>query len=249
MSTNTAISVEHLHVSYNGVEAIRDVSFDLDTGNLVGVIGPNGAGKSTLLKALLHLIPRDRGDITFLGRPIKELRKQIAYVPQRSEIDWHFPITVLDTVLLGTYPALGWFRRPAKAQREWAYSCLEQVGMADFHKRQIGELSGGQQQRVFLARALAQKPDLFFLDEPFVGVDLTSEQTIVTILKEQQAKDKTIVVVHHDLSKASDYFNKLLLINRELVGFGEVKDVFRPEVMARAYRGEFSFMRELGVSI
>ncbi|WP_020616077.1 metal ABC transporter ATP-binding protein [Paenibacillus daejeonensis] len=248
MST-AAISVEHLHVSYNGVEAIRDVSFDLGTGNLVGIIGPNGAGKSTLLKAMLHLIPRDRGEISFLGQSIKALRKQIAYVPQRSEIDWNFPITVLDTVLLGTYPTLGWFRRPGKRQRERAYSCLEQVGMADFQNRQIGELSGGQQQRVFLARALAQQPELFFLDEPFVGVDLTSEQTIIAILKEQQANGKTVVVVHHDLSKANDYFNKLLLINRELVSFGEVQDVFRPEIMSQAYRGEFSFMRELGVSI
>ncbi|GBF73314.1 manganese transporter [Paenibacillus sp. 598K] len=248
-ATTIAISVEHLHVSYNGVEAIRDVSFELDAGNLVGIIGPNGAGKSTLLKALLHLIPRDRGEIAFLGRPIRELRQRIAYVPQRSEIDWHFPITVLDTVLLGTYPMLGWFRRPGKRERDWAADCLEQVGMADFRNRQIGELSGGQQQRVFLARALAQQPELFFLDEPFVGVDLVSEQTIVQILKEQQARGKTIVVVHHDLSKANDYFNKLLLINRELVGFGEVDEVFRPEVMSQAYRGEFSFMRELGVSI
>lgn len=246
---NTAISVQNLHVSYYGNEAVKNVSFSLYPGNLVGVIGPNGAGKSTLLKALLHLIPKDRGDISFFDKSIKEIRKVIAYVPQRNDIDWNFPISVLDTVVIGTYPGMGWFRKPKKSHKEWAMHCLKEVGMDSFYKRQIGELSGGQQQRVFLARALAQKPEIFFLDEPFVGVDLTSEETIVNILKQQKQLGKTIVVVHHDLSKATDYFNKLLLINRELVSFGEVDEVFRPEILAKAYRGEFSFLKELGVSV
>ncbi|MFD0871380.1 ABC transporter ATP-binding protein [Chlamydia abortus] len=246
---SAAITVEHLYVSYHGNEAIKDVSFSLAPGNLVGVIGPNGAGKSTLLKALLDLIPKDKGNITYFDKSIAEIRKQIAYVPQRNDIDWTFPITVLDTVLLGTYPKLGLFRRPKKEQREWAYQCLERVGMEAFSRRQIGELSGGQQQRVFLARALAQQSEIFFLDEPFVGVDLASEETIIAILKQLKDSGKTIIVVHHDLNKASAYFNQLILLNRELISFGPVEDVFRPDILARAYRGEFSFMKELGVGL
>ncbi|WP_213581888.1 metal ABC transporter ATP-binding protein [Paenibacillus sp. J2TS4] len=245
----SAISVQHLYVSYHGNEAIKDISFTLAPGNLVGIIGPNGAGKSTLLKALLNLIPRDKGDVTFFDRTIAEIRKQIAYVPQRNDIDWTFPITVLDTVLLGTYPKLGLFKRPKKSDRDWSYHCLERVGMEAFSQRQIGELSGGQQQRVFLARALAQQSEIFFLDEPFVGVDLASEETIISILKHLKESGKTIIVVHHDLNKASSYFNQLILLNRELVGFGPVEDVFRPDILAKAYRGEFSFMKELGVSL
>ncbi|WP_010270621.1 metal ABC transporter ATP-binding protein [Paenibacillus senegalensis] len=246
---SSAVSVQNLHVSYYGNEAVRNVSFSLYPGNLVGIIGPNGAGKSTLLKALLDLVPRDRGEISFFDQSIKAIRKRIAYVPQRNDIDWNFPISVLDTVVLGTYPGLGWFRKPKKSHKEWALHCLREVGMDALSHRQIGELSGGQQQRVFLARALAQQPDIFFLDEPFVGVDAASEETIVSILKQQKDSGKTIVVVHHDLSKATDYFNQLILINRELVSFGEAREVFRPEVLAKAYSGEFSFLKELGVSV
>lgn len=244
-----AISVKHLNVSYHGDEAVRDISFSLETGNLVGVIGPNGAGKSTLLKALLNLIPKDKGDIQIFDHAVKDIRKKIAYVPQRSEIDWDFPITVLDAVLIGTYPNLKLFQRPGKQEKAWAYQCLEKVGMTEFSNRQIGELSGGQQQRVFLARALAQKPDMYFLDEPFVGVDLGSEETIIQILKELRNSGKTVVVVHHDLMKASTYFNKLILLNRELIGFGSVEEVFRPDLLAKAYKGHFAFMEQLGVSV
>lgn len=244
-----AISIKDLHVSYFGNEAVTGVSLSVNTGNLVGIIGPNGAGKSTFLKAMLNLIPKDKGAVTVLGKPITEVRKSIAYVPQRNDIDWDFPITVLDAVLIGTYPHLKLFRRPKKKDKEWAMECLQRVGMQEFSKRQIGELSGGQQQRVFLARALAQKADLFFLDEPFVGVDVSSEETIVNILKELCRQGKTVIVVHHDLSKANDYFNQLILLNKELISFGTVEEVFKPDVIAKAYQGQFAFMNEIGVSL
>lgn len=237
-----AILVKNLFVSYHGNEALNNVSFSVNEGNLVGIIGPNGAGKSTLLKALLNLISRDQGDVQILGKTIKEMRTKIAYVPQRSNIDWDFPITVIDTVLIGTYPNLGVFKRPKKSDKAWALECLDKVGMADYRHRQIGELSGGQQQRVFLARALAQKPAMYFLDEPFVGVDVTSEETIISILKELRDNGKTVVVVHHDLSKASDYFNELILLNKDLIEYGAVEKVFNPEVLGKAYSNQFPAM-------
>lgn len=245
----SAMSVQNLYVSYHGNEAIQNVSFSIEPNNLVGIIGPNGAGKSTLLKALLGLIPKDNGEIKIFGKAIKDTRKRIAYVPQRSDIDWDFPITVLDTVLLGTYPKLGVFHRPKKKEKAWAYDCLEKVGMHDYSKRQIGELSGGQQQRVFLARALAQQADLFFLDEPFVGIDVTSEETIINILKELRDAGKTVMVVHHDLSKARAYFNELILLNKELIDCGPVEQVFRPEVMSKAYKAQFALLGEIGVGV
>lgn len=242
-----ALKVESLYVSYHGNEAVQNVNFSIGKGNLVGIIGPNGAGKSTLLKALLNLIPKDKGEIQIHGKAFNELRKSVAYVPQRSNIDWDFPITVLDTVLIGTYPKLGLFKRPKKNEKEWAFQCLQRVGMEEFSHRQIGELSGGQQQRVFLARALAQEAEIYFLDEPFVGIDLSSEETIITILKELKNSGKTILVVHHDLSKVSDYFDQLILLNKELVGYGDVEQVLRPEVLSKAYSGQFSFLEKLGV--
>ena len=243
----TAISVKELYVSYYGSEALKNVSFTVDEGKLVGIIGPNGAGKSTLLKAILNLIQKERGEVAILGKTIKEMRTKVAYVPQRSSIDWDFPITVFDTVLLGTYPNLGLFKRPKKTDKAFAHECLEKVGMTEFRNRQIGELSGGQQQRVFLARALAQKPEIYFLDEPFVGVDVTSEETIISILKQLRDIGKTVVVVHHDLSKATDYFNELILLNKELIDFGVVDKVIRPEVLNRAYNNQFSSLTNVEV--
>lgn len=238
----TALSVNKIFVSYNGDEALKDISFTVEKGKLVGIIGPNGAGKSTLMKAMLNLVKKDAGTIEIFGKSIKEMRTKVAYVPQRSNIDWDFPITVMDTVLIGTYPKLGVFKRPKKEHKSWAMECLEKVGMTQFHNRQIGELSGGQQQRVFLARALAQQPELYFLDEPFVGVDVTSEEMIVSILKELRNKGKTVIVVHHDLSKASAYFNELILINKELIEHGIVEKVFQPEILNKAYTNQFTPM-------
>src|SRR5690625_2173005 len=166
-----SVVLRNLHVSYYGKEVVRDISFSFDAGRLIGIIGPNGAGKSTLMQAILGLIPKDKGEVSFQGQTIKDVRKKIAYVPQRNNIDWDFPIIVRDTVLLGTYPGLKVFRRPGKLEKKLAFDCLKQVGMEEFSNRQIGELSGGQQQRVFLARALAQQAEYFFLDEPFGGID------------------------------------------------------------------------------
>lgn len=243
------IDVRNFHVSYYGNEVVTDINFSVGSGKLIGVVGPNGAGKSTLMKAILGLIPRDKGEVTFHGQTIKEVQKKVAYVPQRSDIDWDFPILVRDTVLLGTYPSLGLFKRPKKADKQFALDCLEQVGMKDFSDRQIGELSGGQQQRVFLARALAQKAEFFFLDEPFVGIDVSSEQVIIRILKQLRDQGKTIFVVHHDLSKVETYFDDLILINKELYGAGSVESVFQPEKMNQCYNMNIGLNTGLGVGV
>ncbi|MCG7335589.1 metal ABC transporter ATP-binding protein [Sporosarcina sp. ACRSM] len=240
-----AITVSDLHVSYYGKEVLHNIGFTIPEGRSVGIIGPNGAGKSTLLKSILNLISKDKGEISILGASLKEVRKRIAYVPQRSTIDWDFPITVKDTVLIGTYPTIGVLKRPGKREKEWALKCLEKVDMIEFQDRQIGELSGGQQQRVFLARALAQRADLFLLDEPFVGIDVTSEEMIVKILKELRDEGKTILVVHHDLNKAEKYFDELLLLNKELIAAGSVKEVYTPRTIAQAYGSQLSFLDEV----
>lgn len=244
-----SIEVRHLHVSYYGDEVVRNVSFSFDNGNIIGIIGPNGAGKSTLMKAILGLISKDKGEVSFRGKPIKQVRKKIAYVPQRNNIDWDFPIIVRDTVLLGTYPGLKLFHRPGKAERTLAQNCLQQVGMEDFGNRQIGELSGGQQQRVFLARALAQQADYFFLDEPFVGIDAASEKTMINILKDLRDAGKTVFVVHHDLSTIEDYFDELVLINKELIESGPVQKVFKPELMNKAYMIDVPMLNKLGAGV
>ncbi|UTW05826.1 metal ABC transporter ATP-binding protein [Pseudomonas benzenivorans] len=234
---NQALRVENLSVSYAGHPAVQNASLCIEEGLLVGIVGPNGAGKSTLLKALLELIPSDHGRVEIFGRPLRHARRNVAYVPQRSEIDWQFPISVLDTVVLGTYPNLGWFNKPGRQERQRALECLRRVGMQDFALRQIGELSGGQQQRVFLARALVQHADLYLLDEPFVGIDALSERTIIGILKSLRDAGKTVLVVHHDLSKATEYFDRLVLINQRILDYGDAAEVCRPDILAKAYLG------------
>lgn len=246
---NKSIEVSHLHVSYYGNEVVKDVSFSFNHGNIIGIIGPNGAGKSTLMKAILGLISKDKGEISFKGKPIKQVRKKIAYVPQRNNIDWDFPIIVQDTVLLGTYPGLKLFQRPGKEEKKLVQTCLKQVGMEEFSTRQIGELSGGQQQRVFLARALAQDAEYFFLDEPFVGIDAASEKTIIKILKDLRDAGKTVFVVHHDLSTIEDYFDELVLINKELIESGPVQKVFKPELMNKAYMIDLPNFHKIGAGI
>src|SRR5690625_4792072 len=244
-----AITVEQLHVSYYGKIVIDNVSFSFPKGHLIGIIGPNGAGKSTLIKAILQLIPRDYGTVHFQGEPLKKVQKRIAYVPQRSDIDFDFPISVFDTVLLGTYPHLKLFQRPGKKEKAKAIESLEKVGMRHYSRSQIGELSGGQQQRVFLARALAQGAEYFFLDEPFVGVDATSERVMIDILKQLKESGKTIFVVHHDLAKVSSYFDQLLLLNRKLVEKGSVEEVFKRDVLQKTYEHQFPVFDELGVKV
>ena len=241
------ISVKNVSVSYFGNQVLDNISFTFTSGKLIGILGPNGAGKSTLMKAMLGLIPKDKGTVEINSKPMSNFRKNIAYVPQRSNIDWNFPIKVLDAVIIGTYPKLGLLRRPKKEHKEWAMKCLEKVGMQDFSNSQIGELSGGQQQRVFLARALAQNADFFFLDEPFVGIDVSSEEVIIDILKQLQNEGKIVFVVHHDLTKVKNYFDELILINKQLIDAGPVQKVFQADNMTRAYERPVTMLDDLEV--
>jgi manganese transport system ATP-binding protein len=233
------IRVERLSVNYGGQHALKNISFSFQRGQLVGIIGPNGAGKSTLIKAIMGL-ERFSGNVKLFGNSIKDMRKNISYVPQRSAIDFDFPALVEDVVLMGRYAFIPWYKKAGLKDKEIAREALAQVGMTEFAKRQIGQLSGGQQQRVFIARALAQQADLFFLDEPFVGIDAKSEDIIVNLLRQLQQQGKTIFVVHHDLSKVEKYFDQLLLLNQELVGAGKVKDVYKPELLTEAYKGSIT---------
>ncbi len=237
-----AINIQNLHVSYGDNEVLKNITLSVNTGKLVGILGPNGSGKSTFIKAILGLVPTDQGKIEILGKPLNQVRKDIGYKPQNSNIDWNFPILVKDTVLLGTYPKLGLFKRPTKKEKDWAMECLVKVGMQKYADRQIGELSGGQQQRVFLARALAQEAECFFLDEPFVGIDVSSEDVIINILKELRNQGKTVFVVHHDLMKVEDYFDELIVVNKELIGAGPVDVIFRPGIMQKAYQDPLSMI-------
>lgn len=222
-----AVEAEELNINYGKMSALWDLSFQIPRGLLVGIIGPNGAGKSTLLKAALGLIKPLSGKISLLGK--------VAYVPQRESVDWDFPITAEEVVLMGRYGRLGLFGRPRKADREAAAAALEQVGMSAYKHRQISQLSGGQQQRLFIARALVQNADLFLLDEPFAGVDLATEKTIMDILRKLKTQGKTILIVHHDLPSVEEYFDWALLLNTRLLGCGPVKEVFTRANLARAF--------------
>lgn len=239
-----ALEISNLNASYFGDEVIQDISFEIEKGKLVGIIGPNGAGKSTMIKAILGLINKDRGTVKVNGKDIEKERKNIAYVPQRNDIDWDFPINVFDTVLLGTYPKLGLFKRPKEKERNLAMHALERVKMKEFKDNQIGELSGGQQQRIFLARAIAQEADIYFFDEPFVGIDIKSEKTIIEILKKLRSEGKTIFVVHHDLTKSEEYFDDLILMNRKLIKVGKVEDVMKKSILDEAYNNGSTFIHD-----
>ena len=235
------IRVENLTVSYYGQRVVKDVSFSFGPGTLVGIIGPNGAGKSTMIKAILGIIPKENGQVFVDGQPILQRLHQVAYVQQKNDIDWDFPINVFDLVLMGTYPSLGWFRRPKKEHKELAKKCLQRVGMLEYAQRQISELSGGQQQRVFLARALVQQAKVLFLDEPFVGIDSVSEEQMIKILKELKTEGKTIFIVNHDLAKTQAYFDNLLLLNKQLIAAGPTNEVYRFETISKAYKADFNF--------
>lgn len=239
MTDRPAIQVENLRVSYFANIAVQDVSFTVPTGTMTAVVGPNGAGKSSLLKAMLRLVPIDAGRVRVLGQRVRQVRRRVAYVPQRGEVDWTFPITVADTVLLGTYPRLGLFRRPGRAERDLAHEALYKVGMVDHAQTQIGRLSGGQQQRVFIARALAQQAEIILLDEPFIGLDRSSERVVVDILQGLRDRGTTVVGVHHDLSTLSAYFDRTLLLNRELVAHGLTEKVLSSELLSRTYQTVF----------
>lgn len=229
------LKVENLNVVYDKhIHAIKDASFELETGNIYGIIGSNGAGKSSLIKGMLNLVP-NTGTVTFNGESMKNHAKRISYVPQRVDIDMTFPVTVFDCVLMGTYPNLGVLKRPGKKEKERTLESLKKVGMEDFKDRQIGELSGGQFQRVLIARTLAQHSDLVFLDEPFVGIDVQSEKVIIKVLKEMAEEGITILIVHHDLSKVNDYFDGLILVDFGVKDYGSVEKVFTEKNLKEAY--------------
>lgn len=228
-----ALKAEELNINFGKTSILWDLSFAIPTGVIVGVIGPNGAGKSTLLKAALGLIHPLSGTISIFGQPAANVRQRVAYVPQRESVDWDFPITAEELVLMGRYGRLGLFGRPRKADREASRAALEQVGMSSYADRQISQLSGGQQQRLFIARALVQNADLILLDEPFVGVDLATEKAIMDLLRAQ--KGKTILIVHHDLPTVEEYFDWTLLLNMRLLGCGPVKETFTKENLARVF--------------
>ena len=207
---------------------------------MLAIVGPNGAGKSTLIKAALGIVPRISGDVTVFGRPYAKARHRIAYVPQRASVDWDFPATAIDVVLMGLYRDIGFLRFAGKAHRQRAIECLERVGMAGFADRQIGQLSGGQQQRIFLARALAQDADLYIMDEPFAGVDAATERAIVAVLKALNATGKTIICVHHDLATVADYFDRVLLINGRKIADGPIATAFTAENLQATYGGRLA---------
>lgn len=232
-----AISVEHLTVSYGPVPALLDISFSIGSGQLVGVIGPNGSGKSTLIKTLLGFLEPDFGTVKLFGQGLDQARGRIAYVPQRGAVDWDFPITVREVVLMGRYGHVPWYRNLSKNDHRIAMESLELVRMTDFADRQIGQLSGGQQQRVFMARAMAQGGDILLLDEPFAGVDAATERAILEVLVKTRDSGKTLVVVHHDLSTAARYFDALLLIKQRLFAFGPPGRVLEPNLLSQVYEG------------
>ena len=236
-NSSYALEINDLTVAYRNKPVLWDIDLCVPSGVLMGIIGPNGAGKSTLIKAALGLIPRASGDVRFFGLPLRQARARIGYVPQRSSIDWDFPTTALDVVMMGLYGRLGWLRRPDKTARQTALAALEQVGMAHFAERQIGQLSGGQQQRVFLARALVQNADLYFMDEPFAAVDAVTERAIVNLLHRLRAQGKTVIVVHHDLQTVAEYFDWVTLLNVEVIASGATGSVFTEENIRRAYGG------------
>ncbi|MHA6483088.1 metal ABC transporter ATP-binding protein [Paenibacillus sp. strain BS8-2] len=236
------LSINGLSVAYQKKPVLRGVTFEIKEGELIGVIGPNGAGKSTMMKAALGLIPTIGGEVTVYGRSLKSQRHLIGYVPQRESVDWDFPTNALDVVLMGTYGRLGWFRRPGAKEKAFALECLEKVGMADFADRQISQLSGGQQQRVFLARALAQDAKLYFMDEPFAGVDAATEKAIITLLQELKKQGKTVIVVHHDLATVEQYFDSVLLLNVEVQAYGPTATTFTQEQLQKTYGGRLAFL-------
>lgn len=240
-----ALELHDLTVSYAKKPVLYGVDVQVPQGALVGIIGPNGAGKSTMIRAIMGLTPASSGWVQIFGESFEKNRHRVGYVPQREQVDWDFPVNVMDVVLMGRYGRRGWLRRVTKEDKKIAEESLDKVGMLPFRNRQIANLSGGQQQRVFLARALAQQSDLYLMDEPFAGVDATTERAIVTLLQDLQSQGKTILVVHHDLTTAKEYFDHLLLLNMRLVSFGKTQDVFIVEQLQKTYGGRLTILSDV----
>ena len=236
-----ALRVTDLTVAYGEKTVLWDVDLEIPRGTMAGVVGPNGAGKTTLVKSVQGLVPRVAGVVLVHGEPYEKRRKEVSYVPQRGSVDWDFPASVIDVVKMGSYGDLGWMRRPGKREHERALEALGKVDMLPLARRQIGQLSGGQQQRVFLARALMQSASVYLLDEPFQGVDATTEKAVVGILKELVSGGKTVLAVHHDLNTVSEYYERVAIVNVGLVASGRVEEVFNSENLVKAYGGKTPF--------
>ncbi len=239
-ASGSPLAIRGLTVSYGEKPAVFSVDATFAAGAMTAIIGPNGAGKSTLLKAALGIVPRLSGEVTVFGKPIDTARARIAYVPQRASVDWDFPTTVIDVVLMGLFRQLGLLGWLTEKHKAHARACLDRVGMADFANRQIGQLSGGQQQRVFLARALAQGADLYLLDEPFAGVDAATERAIVDVLKTLKSEHKTVVAVHHDLATVEAYFDHVFLINVRKIAEGPAATTFTADNLQATYGGRLA---------
>jgi manganese/zinc/iron transport system ATP- binding protein len=239
-----AIEVTDLTIAYKDKPVLWDVDMDVPSGILMAIIGPNGAGKTTMIKSILGLIKPAAGQVLVYGKPFVEQRHLVGYVPQRGSVDWDFPTSVLDVVMMGRYGTLGWLKRPGASERTAALDALDKVGMKSFAERQISQLSGGQQQRVFLARALVQDAQLYFMDEPFQGVDATTERAIVTLLQELRSAGKTVVVVHHDLQTVPEYFDWVTMLNVRRVASGPVREVFTEQNLRQTYGGKVAFLSD-----
>lgn len=240
------LTVHDLTVAYQRKPVLWDIDLDIPGGTLVGIIGPNGAGKSTLLRACLELVPRLSGEVRFFGESYGKSRRRVGYVPQRESVDWDFPINALEVVAMGMYGKLGWFRPVTRSVRERALAALETVDMAGYAQRQISQLSGGQQQRVFLARALAQEADIYFMDEPFAAVDAATERAIVQLLYKLRAQGKTCLVVHHDLATVEQYFDWTVLLNMRIVAAGPTAEVYNLKNLTKTYGGKLTLLDQAG---
>ncbi len=242
LNNRLAIEVADLTVAYRDQPVLWDVDLNVSSGVLMAIVGPNGAGKTTLIKAILGLVSPAAGRVLIHGQPYTDQRRLVGYVPQRGSVDWDFPTNVLDVVMMGCYSTLGWGRRPGRRERASGMAALENVGMLDLADRQISQLSGGQQQRVFLARALVQDAQVYLMDEPFQGVDATTERAIVALLQDLRAAGKTVVAVHHDLQTVADYFDSVTLLNVRRIASGPVEDVFTEQNLRLAYGGRVAFL-------
>ncbi|PIE35346.1 hypothetical protein CSA56_04530 [candidate division KSB3 bacterium] len=240
-----ALEIHDLTVAYEDTPVLWDIDLELPQGVLAAIVGPNGAGKSTFIKAILDLLRPVAGQIRIFGQPYAKQRKLVAYVPQRTSVDWDFPTTALDVVMMGGYGQLGWIRRPGSREKARALEALHKMGIAEFANRQISQLSGGQQQRTFLARALMQTADVYLMDEPLQGVDIHTEKSVIALLKELQARNKTLLVVHHDLHTVPEYFNWVVMLNKRLTACGTVEEVFTEHNIRETYRGQMSFIHKI----
>ncbi|MBD3418908.1 MAG: ATP-binding cassette domain-containing protein [Chitinivibrionales bacterium] len=243
------LAIDDLTVAYHRKPVLWDIEIDIPEGKLVGIIGPNGAGKSTLIKACLDLVPLASGRVLIYGKPYQTQRHLVGYVPQRESVDWDFPVSALDVVTMGTYGRIGWFKPVRKEHRDVGHDALERVGIGHLADRQIGQLSGGQQQRVFLARALVQQAQIYFMDEPFAAVDAATEKAIIVLLQELKLQGKTTLVVHHDLATVSQYFDWVILLNMRVVKAGPTDEVFTHENLRDTYGGRLSLMVEAGKAL